>query len=192
MDRFEYAIGLMSIIVGLGLADLAMSLHRLLKHRVQVRWDGLAIATAAYAAYTLIRMWYALWTVREVAGLTNLYFYISLILEMFLLFLAAAAALPDDSDPVDERWDLRAYHQHHGRYIWMLFALFQVSFLGHLVYFVNAAGPEESPPAWLWALACAPLAIFCALLAIRSRRWQAVLLGAVFALDLTSGWSTGL
>lgn len=46
MDRFEYAIGLMSIIVGLGLANLAMSLHRVLKHRMQVRWDGLAVVTA--------------------------------------------------------------------------------------------------------------------------------------------------
>lgn len=191
MDRFEYAIGLMSIIVGLGLADLAMSLHRLLKHRTQVRWDGLAIATAAYAAYTLIRMWYALWTVREVAVLTNLFFYISLILEMFVLFLAAAATLPDDSDPVHERWDLRAYHQHHARYIWTLFALFQVSFLGHLFYFIRASG-EEGLPLWFWALAFAPLAIFCALLAVRSRRWQAVLLGTVFVLELMSGWNSGL
>ena len=191
MDRFEYAIGLMSIIVGLGLADLAMSLHRLLKHRAQVRWDGLAIATAAYAAYTLIRMWYALWTVREVAGLTNLYFYISLILEMFLLFLAAAAALPDDSDPAHERWDLRAYHEHHARYIWTLFALFQVSFLGHLVYFVHSSG-SAGMPAWVWALAFVPLAIFGALLAVRSRRMQAILLGTVFALELMLGWSTGL
>ena len=28
MERFEYAIGPMSIIAGLGLADLAISLHR--------------------------------------------------------------------------------------------------------------------------------------------------------------------
>jgi hypothetical protein len=191
MDRFEYAIGLMSIIVGLGLADLAMSLHRLLKHRTQVRWDGLSIATAAYAAYTLIRMWYALWTVREVAVLTNLFFYISLILEMFVLFLAAAVALPDDSDPIHERWDLRAYHQRHARYIWMLFALFQVSFLGHLLYFLHASGPH-SLPSWFWPLVVAPLAIFGALLVVRSRRLQAALLGTAFTLELMNGWSTGL
>jgi hypothetical protein len=99
MDRFEYAIGLMSIIVGLGLAALAMSLHRLLKHRAQVRWDGLAMGTAAFAAFTLVRMWYQLWALRNLAEVTNLMFYISLILEMFLVFLAAAAALPDESDP---------------------------------------------------------------------------------------------
>lgn len=40
MDRFEYAVGLISLIVGLALADISVSLHRPLKHRAEVRWDA--------------------------------------------------------------------------------------------------------------------------------------------------------
>src|SRR3546814_2648487 len=76
MDRFEYAIGLISIIVGLGLADLAMSLHRLLKQRERVRWDWVALATAGFAGFSLIRMWYQLWTVRDFPEVTHLFFLI--------------------------------------------------------------------------------------------------------------------
>jgi hypothetical protein len=192
MDRFEYAIGLMSIIVGLGLADLAMSLHRLLKHRAQVRWDGLAIATAAYAAFTLVRMWYQLWTLRDLAEVTNLVFYIGLILEMFLVFLAAAAALPDESDPAHERWDLRAYYDTHSRYIWVLFLLFQVSYIAHAIYFLHSSGSESPPWRALLRYLLVPLALVAALVAVRSRRWQAVLLGLVFALDIVNYWNDGL
>ncbi|HEU4812929.1 MAG TPA: hypothetical protein VFS99_01700 [Xanthomonadaceae bacterium] len=192
MDRFEYAIGLMSIIVGLGLADLAMSLHRLLKHRMQVKWDGLAVGTAIYAAFTLVRMWYQLWTVRDLTEVTSLFFYLGLILEMFLVFLAAAATLPDESDPVHERWDLRAYYDRHRRYIWGLFVLFQLSYLGHALYFTQAFAGQGIPFAALLRFVLAPLAIYVALVSVRSRRLQAALLGLVFALEAFNSWNDAL
>jgi hypothetical protein len=192
MDRFEYAIGLMSIIVGLGLAALAMSLHRLLKHRAQVRWDGLAIGTAAFAAFTLVRMWYQLWSLRDNVEVTNLMFYISLILEMFLVFLAAAAALPDESDPAPERWDLRAYYERHSRYVWTLFALFELMYISHFLYFVHASG-LEGPPLSLWLrYMLLPLVVLVTLAATRSRRLHAGLLGLVFALEVVNSWGDGL
>lgn len=43
-----------------------------------------------------------------------------------------------------------------------------------------------------WPLVVAPLAIFGALLLVRSRRLQAGLLGTAFTLELMNGWSTGL
>lgn len=191
MDQFEYAVGLMSIIVGLGLADLAMSLHRLLKHRVQVRWDGLAIATAAFAAFTLIRMWYQLWGVRVLAEVTNLFFYISLVFEMFLVFLASAAALPDDGDPPHERWDLRAYYDRHARYIWTLFLLFQLMYLCHAIYFAGVSAHPVPWQAWL-RYVLAPVAIYAALVCTKSRRLQAGLVGAVFTLEVLNSWDDKL
>lgn len=68
MDRFEYLIGLVSLIVGLGLADLATSLHRLIKQRTRTRWDGQTLATAALAAFTLIWIWYNVWDLRRFPG----------------------------------------------------------------------------------------------------------------------------
>ena len=192
MDRFEYAIGLMSIIVGLGLADLAISLHRVLKHRGQVRWDGLAVVTAVYAAFTLVRMWYQLWSVRELTEVTSLFFYLGLILEMFLVFLAAAASLPDETDPPHERWDLRAYYDRHRRYIWMLFVLFQLSYLAHAVYFTSVTA-SQSPSLAIWLrFVLAQLAVYVALVLVRSRRLQLALVGLVFALEAFNSWNDAL
>ena len=192
MDRFEYAIGLVSIIVGLGLADGAMSLHRLLKHRARVRWDWPAIGTAGFAAFTLIRMWYQLWGVRSFTGLTTLPFFISLILDVFVIFLATAAALPDESDPEPLRWDLRAYYDQHRRYIWTLLALFQTMYICHGVYFIHASnGPAPSFSYWL-RFGLAPLAIMIAVIAVRSRRLQGVLVALVFSLEVLNTWNDGL
>lgn len=132
MDRFEYAIGLMSIIVGLGLADLAMSGHRLVKARRRVRWDPLAIAVAVFIAYKMIEMWYQIWGLREITAVTGLFFFLSLLAEMFLLFFAAAACLPDqDEVPAGTPFDLRAYYADNRRYIWAMVTLFYVSYALH-------------------------------------------------------------
>lgn len=189
MDRFEYAIGLMSIIVGLGLADLAMSLHRILKHRARVRWDGLAVGAAVYAAFTLVRMWYQLWSVRDLTEVTSLFFYLGLILEMFLVFLAAAATLPDESDPMDERWDLRAYYDHHRRYIWGLFVMFQLSYVGHAIYFTYNLSDQGVPFAIWLRYVLAPLLFYIALVLARSRPLQAGLLGLVATLEVVNSWN---
>ena len=192
MDRFEYAIGLISIIVGLGLADLAMSLHRLLKHRGLVRWDGLALCTAGFAGFSLIRIWYQLWLVRDFPEVTHLFFLISLLVDMFLIFLAAAATLPDESDPPHLRWDLRAYYDVHARYIWTLLALFQGLYICHAIYFNNAHG-HVSPPFLYWLrFGLAPWAIMLALIAVRSRRLQGVLAVSVFLLEVVNTWNDGL
>lgn len=189
MDRFEYAIGLMSIIVGLGLADLAMSLHRILKHRVRVRWDGLAVGAAIYAAFTLVRMWYQLWSIRDLTEVTSLFFYLGLILEMFLVFLAAAATLPDEADPAEQRWDLRAYYDHHRRYIWGLFVMFQLSYVGHAIYFTYNLSDQGVPFAIWLRYVLAPLLFYIALVLARSRPLQAGLLGLVATLEVVNSWN---
>ena len=56
MDRFEYAIGLISLISGLALADIAVSLHRLIKHRHEGRWDLSAILAVTPVVFTIIAM----------------------------------------------------------------------------------------------------------------------------------------
>jgi hypothetical protein len=192
MDRFEYAMGLMSIIVGLGLADLAMSLHRLLKNREQVRWDWVALATAAFAGFTLVRMWYQLWVIRDFPEITNLFLFLSLVLSMFLVFLASAASLPDDADPPHLRWDLRAYYHRHARYIWVLLALFQAVYLCHALYFNNAHGAVSPPFAYWLRFGLAPWAIMIALVFARSRRLQGALVATVFLLEVVNTWNDGL
>lgn len=184
MDRFEYLIGLVSLIVGLGLADLATSLHRLIKQRTRTRWDALTLATAALAAFTLIWIWYNVWDLRNFPGVGGFWFYLSLLLEMTLLYLAAAASLPDEAEFAEgEGRDLTAYLARHRRYIWTLFGLFFTSYSLRSLYFVsrdNVLAPQEL----LWiAMTCIPIALSVASALARRRVVQWVLLLVL------SGWA---
>ena len=135
MDRFEYVIGLMSIITGLALADIGMSLHRLMKRRATVRWDWLALLIAAYVSFIIIRYWYQIWSAREAPGVTGLFVFLSLIAENFILFLMAASVLPDEDDYDGRATDLRAFQAGNSIYLWRLFLLYALSWAAHGLYF---------------------------------------------------------
>jgi len=109
-----------SIILGVAVADQLTSLHRLLKRRSEVRWDPLLLWVAALVLMTQIQIWWTLAGARQQAPITIGAFLPMLVL-LVLLFLLAAASLPDELD--EGRVDLRAYYAQQGRYIWTLFAL---------------------------------------------------------------------
>lgn len=133
MDRFEYAVGLFSIIVGIALADLGSSLHRLIKQRREVRWDPLAILTVAYVVLLLLAMWYDLWSIRGFGGTTSFWFLLTLLGELFVLFLLAAGSLPDDAR---EGTDLVAFYDGQQTHLWILLLIFQTAFAAHWLYFL--------------------------------------------------------
>src|SRR2546426_2507657 len=45
---FEYALGLFTVLVDLAIADIALSVHRLIRHRSSVQWDPLALMATLY------------------------------------------------------------------------------------------------------------------------------------------------
>jgi hypothetical protein len=109
-----------SIILGVAVADQLTSLHRLLKRRSEVSWDPLLLWVAALVLLTQIQIWWSLAGGRQKAPITIGAFLPMLVL-LVLLFLLAAASLPDELEegPVD----LRVYYAKQSRYIWTLFAL---------------------------------------------------------------------
>src|SRR5436189_2987992 len=121
MDQFSYVVGLLSIITGLALSDMGISLHRLLKRRSNVQWDWLPLAIAGYVAFVIVRFWYQVWSIRGFPGVTGLFFFSGIIAENFVLFLVAASSLPDEDDVSDGRVDLRAFQQWNSVYLWRLF-----------------------------------------------------------------------
>ena len=62
---FKYAMGLFSVLIGLAVADVATSFHRLMRVRQTVRWDPLALAAAFYALCITVYMWFDIWGVRH-------------------------------------------------------------------------------------------------------------------------------
>jgi hypothetical protein len=129
---FEYAIGLFSVIIGLAVADIATSFHRLVRRGPRVDWDPLTLLAALYALWIVIGLWFQIWRIRDVPESRHFLFFVSIFAELFVLFLVAAASLPDE---LEADVDLRAYYQSNRRYFWLLIVLYQLGFAAHGAYF---------------------------------------------------------
>lgn len=186
MTGFEYSLGIVSIVVGLALTDVAQSTHRLLVRRRTVRWDPLTLLVAFYALLTVVRMWFAVWGVRDVSAVVNYLFYLSIFAELFVLFLLAAASLPDNCEGEDG--DLRAYYERQRRYLWTLFTLFHASFLAHWVYFHTDLIGRRIPlwPSILWPLFS--VAGSAVLIFTRRRPVHYAVVGAMIAISFWKLW----
>ena len=165
---FEYATGLFSVLIGLAVVDIATSFHRLLRSKATVRWDPLALLAAVYALCLVVAMWFDLWGVRNFGATRHFLFYLSLIAQFFILFLVAAASLPDEPG---EGADLRDYYSRNRRYFWTLITLFQAEYSAVGLYFVRSESGRVAH--WEFALSVAlmfaPFAVALALACTKSR-----------------------
>ena len=121
MTPFEYIIPLMSIIVGLGITDVADSLNKLFQARERVRWHWLPLAVTLLAVFMLLQAWWIFYAggygdsllVKSLGG------FILLCISLISLYLFAAASLP--SEIPEEGVDLREFYKASSRYIWGVF-----------------------------------------------------------------------
>lgn len=118
MSAFEYTSVMASIIVGLALVDILVSLNRLIRAGGSVRWHWAAPVTAALITMTIIQIWWSSYTPQE--GPMTIGQFLPLLIELVLLFLLAAAALPDEVPAGGI--DLRLYYDRNSAYLWGLFA----------------------------------------------------------------------
>ncbi len=123
MNSFEYITVLVSIVIGLAIADIATSLHRLLRAGRRVTWDWLAPLAALLVLLELFNLW---WKWHGFTG-TTLGEVVPYFAVLLLLFLAASAALPDEI-PI-EGLDLRVYFSETHRYFWSVYALYVLSWI---------------------------------------------------------------
>jgi hypothetical protein len=149
MRAFEYALGLFSVLIGLAIADIATSFHRLVHSKAAVTWDPLALLAALYALVVAIGMWFDLWGVRNVTATRQFLFYLVMIALLFMVFMIAAAALPDD--PETGR-DLHEFYSRNRRYFWTLIALFQLGYMLMGLYFAGGL-LRRAPPYYRFAFA---------------------------------------
>ena len=197
MDRFEYLIGLISLIVGLGLADIAISMHRLIKQRAVVRWDPLALTTTAVAAVTMVWIWFNLWDLRGLREFGTFWFYLTVIIEMFLLFLAAAAVLPDEKElESEDGLNLTAYYGRNRTYIWIMLGLFHAAYATRWVYFLSDNILAGQAPVMQTLLGLAyvlsPIALCFALAYTRRSVHQWLLIFALIGAKLALFWTLTL
>jgi hypothetical protein len=108
-----------SIVVGLALADMAHSLHRLLRAGRRVRWDFLTPMTALLVTASVVNVW---WTADLVFGKAlTLAAFLPNLASLAALFLLASATLPDEVPAGG--LSLRNYYLDNRRYFWGLFIL---------------------------------------------------------------------
>jgi hypothetical protein len=143
MEAFDYAMGLVSIVVGIAISDLALSFHKLFRHRRTLSWDARTLLAAALTFVVLFSMWFDLWAVHGRPEILNYPFLLSIIVELVLLFLMATAVLPDEPLPND---DLATFYDNNARSIWTFFLLFQISYVGHWLYFKMTSPSYELDP----------------------------------------------
>jgi len=182
MRAFEYALGLFSVLIGLAIADIATSFHRLVRSRAAVTWDPLALLAALYALLVAIGMWFDLWGVRQVTAARHFFFYLVMVADLFIVFLIAAASLPDDPQ---RDGDLREFYARNRRYFWALIALFQLGYILMGIYFV-AGLLARAPPYYRFAFATQMsvlLIVPLALMLFRNRALHYVGLAMLFATD---------
>ena len=171
-----------SIILGVAVSDQLTSLHRLLKRRSEVRWDPLLLWVAALVLLTQIQIWWSLAGERQ-SGSITIGAFLPLLVLLVLLFLLAAASLPDELDPGPI--DLRFYYARQSRYIWTLYALS----LGWLIGTQAVQGAIEQGRLSLGQNAdeIGIIAFMASMAIVRPRTWHAVGL-AVLTYTGPVGW----
>ena len=125
MSPFEYIIPLVSVLVGLAIADLLVSFNRLLRARDRVKWDWLPLLTALMAILAVLDIWWMFYSQQESTFYRALAGFLPLAAQFVLLFLINAAALPDDVP--EEGMDLKKFYEDNSPYFWSLFVIYFVS-----------------------------------------------------------------
>jgi hypothetical protein len=185
VSPFEYLLALVSILIGLAVADLSSSLHRLLRARRRVRWDWLPLAGALLVMLLILEFWWIFYGLGASPAWTRYGAFLILAASLVCMFLLASATLPDEV-PV-EGIDLSRYYDENGRYFWSLFSLFVLLMVA--VEFVAAGDPHpDAGVLWRTVLNLTLAAFLLSLATVRNRRYHTVVV-LVLLVMLTVQWS---
>jgi len=190
VGAFEYLLLFMAIVLGLAVADLVISLHRLLGAGDRVKWDGLAPLAALVVFLDIVAQWWSWHAAEALAGAVTFEMFLTLVAGTVLLFLLAASALPDEA-PHETVIDLRAHYERVERRFWILFLAHWVVANG-----VNAWVQVVAEKAHFSLLQPGYLAglVMLSLIFVRNRWWHGLclagfavlLLGQFFGQSLTA------
>jgi hypothetical protein len=180
---FEFALGLFTVLIGLAIADVATSLHRLIRHHQQVRWDPLTLLAALFSLLLSIGMWFDLWGIRHATSVRYFFLYLVLVAAFFILFLIAASSLPDE---VAGAVDLRSFYEQNRRYFWLLVLAFEVIYVALGLHFISGLLGQASVRGLLllsvqWSV---PIIVPALLMFTRARSVHYAGLLLLFAIEL--------
>jgi hypothetical protein len=180
VGAFEYLLLFMAIVLGLAVADLVISLHRLLGAGERVKWDWLAPLAALVVFLDIVAQWWSWHAAEALADAVTFEMFLTLVAGTVLLFLLAAAALPDEA-PHDAVIDLRTHYEKGQRRFWILFLAHWLVANGVNIWVQMVAEKARFSllqPGYLTGL------VLLSLIFIRNRWWQTLCLAAFAVLLL--------
>ncbi len=191
MPPFEYLLLLAAVILGLAIADLAVSLNRLLRAGGKVKWDWLAPLAALVALLKIVTQWWGWYQIQDKAKGATFEMFLWVLVVTLILFLLASASLPDETP--EEGVDLKAYFDKVARYYFTLFVLHGVGSL--VVGFWGELAIDGRIDASLIAAVPRQGAIIAACigaLGIKNRLWRGACLVGLAGFYLWQGAGTTL
>ena len=189
MSPFEFIFALVSIVVGLGITDMAASLHRLLRAHGRVRWDWLPLVAATLVALTVLQFWWSFYAVGRGQVWQVYGQFLPLLVVLVALTLVATAALPDEVPA--EGLDLAAYYRTNAPYLWTVYTVFLVLTIsvGLWLHVLGAASGRTLHDAMLQQVPNAVVALFVGSLAIVRRRAYHAIMVPLLLVVLGAVWS---
>ncbi|PQJ26909.1 hypothetical protein BSZ35_18450 [Salinibacter sp. 10B] len=184
MSQLEYLVALISIIVGLGITDLAQSLRELVRPSRPVRWHWLPLLWAVNMVLIVLQLWWISFRLLQLELFANALAFLPVLLLFTGLYLASAFALPDlrwgpstsvsNSKPsVEEQLNLEDFYFSRGHRRWFFGTLVGTVLIGQAVVVpLNLARGEVTPLQVVSSLAQnGVLVAFLAYLVFTKSRW---------------------
>lgn len=112
MDAFSYLSVLLSIILGLAIAQVLQGYRALILARGRVRLSATPLIWSAVVLFAAVQAWWASFGLRD-HETWNFGTFAVILLQMALLYMQAAVVLPDP--PENEAIDLADHHDRHRR-----------------------------------------------------------------------------
>ena len=117
MSRFEYLSVLISIVIALGISEMASSWGRLLRHRARVRHYWVHALWSLLITLMMVEFWWGFWQYRVIVDWSFLGL-VAILAEALVMVLAALVLTP--TDPIVEPLDLRVYYYENARVFFVL------------------------------------------------------------------------
>jgi len=131
MSLVERVAVLVAIVLGLALAELGTSFHRLIRAGKRVQWDWMSPALGFLMLLETIQFWWLSQAWYANATELRLIDFLPRLLLLLLIYLLAAAVLPDEVP--EGGINLRAFYVETSRYFWSLVSLLTLSIMIFLV-----------------------------------------------------------
>ena len=118
MNVIEYVSVFVSMVLGLAVAELGTSFHKLIRARHRVQWDWMSLALAFVMLLEIVQFWWLAYDwYAQSTGLRVVQFLPNLVL-LLLIYLMAAAVLPDGVP--EKGLNLREFYVETAPYFWLL------------------------------------------------------------------------